>query len=47
MATVYNIGKMKEAASPGGDVISAIGSKALGVTATDTNVAQNAPDVNT
>ena len=47
VATVYNIGKMKEAASPGGDVISAIGSKALGVTATDTTVAQNAPDVNT
>ena len=47
VATVYNVGQVKEAATPEGSIISAIGSKAQGVTATTTTVAQNDSGVNT
>ena len=47
VATVYNVGQVKEAVTPEGSIISAIGSKAQGVTAITTTVAQNDSGVNT
>ncbi|MBQ4333384.1 MAG: hypothetical protein IJC33_06380 [Clostridia bacterium] len=47
ISTVYNVGKIKEAVAPEGSVISAIGSKAQGVTATDNRVTEKPPVVNT
>lgn len=45
IATIYNIGQIKEAVAPEGSIISAIGSKAQGATA-NTNIPQNVDGVN-
>ena len=47
IATVYNVGKIKEATAPDGDIISAIGSKARDAVTTDPSVTDVAPVVNT
>ena len=47
IATVYNVGKIKETAAPDGRILSAIGSKARDATVSDTNVPQKSTGVNT
>ena len=47
VSTIYNIGKIKETTAPGQNIISAIGSKALGTVVSNTTVSQNSFGVNT
>ena len=47
IATVYNVGQIKETAAPDGRILSAIGSKARDATVSDTNVPQKSTGVNT